>query len=328
MEFTAVVAALLRRWYVVLVGLVMTAGLVYVANDAVPPTYSAAGSVLLLPPGASVADGSNPLLALGGLEQPAALVVAYLAGDEARQAFAEDFPNTTYDIVLDPLSRGPLVLVKVQDPVRGRRDVGPDAVLDTLPDALTMLQDQVDAPADSRVTSMPLSVDTRPTTERSDSLRALIAAAGVGMVLTLVGAVAFDALAARRRDRRRRPRACRTSRSRRDRGRGPRSGGEPRPWPRARGPGPRPARPPEPGVELQDARGERGGPDVVPDERLAHPAPGLRPLRGAVRLAVAAAGAGRTRPRRRVPHHPSWVARRSRLPGRGTPSGRPASSRG
>lgn len=203
MEFTAVVAALLRRWYVVLVGLAMTAGLVYAANDAVPPTYSAAGSVLLLPPGASLEDGSNPLLALGGLEQPAALVVAYLAGDEARQLFAEDFPNTTYDIVLDPLSRGPLVLVTVEDPAEDDVIAALNAVLDTLPDALTMLQDQVDAPADSRVTSMPLSVDARPTTERSDSLRALIAAAGVGMVLTLVGAIAFDSLAARRRERRR-----------------------------------------------------------------------------------------------------------------------------
>ena len=203
MEFTAVLAALLRRWYVVLVGLLLTAGLVYVANDAVPPTYSATGSVLLLPPGASVADGSNPLLALGGLEQPAALVVAYLAGDESRQVFAEDFPNTTYDIVLDPLSRGPLVLIKVEDPSEDDVMSALSAVLDTLPDALSMLQDQVDAPADSRVTSMPLSVDTRPTTERSDSLRALIAAAGVGMVLTLVGAVAFDSLAARRREHRR-----------------------------------------------------------------------------------------------------------------------------
>ena len=46
---------------------------------------------------------------------------------------------------------------------------------------------------------MPLSVDTQPTTERSDSLRALIAAAGVGMVLTLTGAVALDSLALRRR---------------------------------------------------------------------------------------------------------------------------------
>ncbi|KQY42922.1 efflux RND transporter permease subunit [Cellulomonas sp. Root137] len=203
MELTAVVAALLRRWYVVLVGLLMTAGLVYLANDAVPPTYSATGSVLLLPPGASLEDGSNPLLQLGGLEQPAALVVAYLAGDEARQVFAEDFPNTTYDIVLDPLSRGPLILITVEDPSKDDVMGALNSVLATLPEALSMLQDQVDAPADSRVTSMPLSVDREATTERGDSLRALIAAAGFALVLTLVGAIAFDALAARRRERRR-----------------------------------------------------------------------------------------------------------------------------
>jgi hypothetical protein len=202
MEFTAVASALLRRWYVVLVGLALTAGLVYVAQGAVPPTYTATGSVLLLPPGASVADGSNPLLQLGGLEQPASLVVAYLAGDDARQAFAEQHPEATYDIVLDPLSRGPLILITMEDPDQDDVMSALNTVLATLPDALSRLQDQVAAPADSRVTSMPLSVDTQPTTDRGDTLRALIAAAGAGLVLTLVGAVAIDSLAVRRRERR------------------------------------------------------------------------------------------------------------------------------
>ena len=205
MEFTAVVAALLRRWYVVLVGSRHDRRPRVPGHDAVPPTYSATGSVLLLPPGASLADGSNPLLSLGGLEQPAALVVAYLAGDDARQAFAEDFPDTTYDIVLDPLSRGPLVLVTVEDPSTGRRDVGARTRSSPrCPSALAMLQDQVDAPADSRVTSMPLSVDTRAH-HRAQRLAARAHRGGrrAALVLTLVGAIAFDALAARRRERRR-----------------------------------------------------------------------------------------------------------------------------
>lgn len=202
MEFTTVVAALLRRWYVVLAGLLLTTGLVYGATTAVPPTYSAVGSVLLLPPEASLEDGSNPLLALGGLEQPAALVVAYLAGDEAREAFAQQYPDATYDIVLDPLSRGPLVIVTVEDPSSDDVLAALNSVLDALPAALTQLQDEVAAPSESRIGSMPLSVDTEATTERSDWLRAVIAAAGVGIVLTLVGAVSFDSLALRRRTRR------------------------------------------------------------------------------------------------------------------------------
>ncbi|WP_426594497.1 hypothetical protein ACPPVS_03010 [Cellulomonas sp. McL0617] len=203
MEFTALAASLLRRWYVVLLGLALTAGLVYVAKGAVPPTYSANGSVLLLPPSAAPADGSNPLLSLGGLEQPAALVVAYLAGDEPRQTFAKSYPNATYDIVLDPLSRGPLILIQVQDPSPSGAMAALHGVLGTLPGALTTLQDRVDAPAKSRVGSMDLSVDSTPTTVKKATLRAVIGAAGLGLMLTLVGAVAFDSLAARRAERRR-----------------------------------------------------------------------------------------------------------------------------
>ena len=131
MEFTAVAAALLRRWYVVLVGIALTTGLVYGAHVAVPPTYVATGSVLLLPPGASVPDGSNALLQLGGLEQPASLVVAYLAGEEARKQLAVKYPNSTYDVVLDPLSRGPLIQFTVEDPA-------PDQVMTQLEVAVTV----------------------------------------------------------------------------------------------------------------------------------------------------------------------------------------------
>jgi hypothetical protein len=202
MEFTAVAAAVLRRWYVVLVGIALTTGLVYGVHIMVPPTYVATGSMLLLPPGASVPNGSNALLQLGGLEQPASLVVAYLAGDEARRQLAVKYPNSTYDIVLDPLSRGPLIQFTVEDPAPDQVMGALKAVLAAVPDALSRLQDEVDAPAVARITSMPLAVDTEPTTKMSSALRAVIAAAGVGLVLTLVGAVAIDSLAVRRRERR------------------------------------------------------------------------------------------------------------------------------
>ncbi|NMR21345.1 hypothetical protein [Cellulomonas fimi] len=198
MELTTFAAALLRRWYAVALGLLLTAGLAYVAFWAVPPTYSAAGSVLLLPPSASVPEGSNQLLQLSGLDQPASLVVAYLAGDDVRESLAGQYPDVTYDVVSDPLSRGPLVMMTVEGPSPGTVMTALDAVLATVPDALGSLQDQVDAPPPSRFTSMPLSVDTEPTEVVSSTVRALIAAVGAGLAVTFVGVTILDSVLVRR----------------------------------------------------------------------------------------------------------------------------------
>lgn len=201
MELTAVARSLLRRWYVVLIGVLATAGLVYAAHDRVPPTYDAAATVLLLPPEASL-EGGNPLLALGGLEQPADLVVAYLAGEVPRSEFGQRHPTSEYEIVVDPLSRGPLIMVTVHDPSSAEAILALQTMLDAVPAALDTLQDDVDAPERSRLTSMPLIVDSEPTEVNKDTLRAMIAALAVGLVLTLVSAVAVDSLIDRRRARR------------------------------------------------------------------------------------------------------------------------------
>ncbi|NTW42078.1 MAG: hypothetical protein HGA44_19740, partial [Cellulomonadaceae bacterium] len=202
MEITGLVASLLRRWYVVALGVLLTGGLALLAAQAVPPTYTAAGSVLLLPPSASVEEGSNQLLQLGGLEQPAALVVAYLAGDDMREAFDAQNPGVTYEVVLDPLSRGPLIMMTVEAPSSATVMDALESALATVPEALDALQDQVAAPPSSRFASIPLSVDAKPTTLNKETLRALIAAVGVGMALTLVGAVGLDSLLIRSQQRR------------------------------------------------------------------------------------------------------------------------------
>ncbi|HMO10731.1 MAG TPA: hypothetical protein PKB06_04335 [Actinotalea sp.] len=202
MELAVVGMALLRRWYVTLAGLLATSGLVYLAYTALPPTYSASGSVLLLPASASVESGANPLLQLGGLEQPTSLVIAYLAGNDAREEFAVEHPDVTYDIVLDPLARGPVILITVEGPTAGQTVAGLNAALDTVPDALATLQDRVDAPASAQIRSRPLTVDPAAETVWTSTLRALIGAAGVGGAATLGAAVIVDSFSRRRKDRR------------------------------------------------------------------------------------------------------------------------------
>lgn len=202
MELGAIVSSLLRRWYIVLAGLIATVGLVYAAFVAVPPTYSASGTVVLLPPAESVPKGANPLLQLGGLEQPASLVVAYVSGDVPRKAFSDAFPGDEYDVVIDPLSRGPLIVMTVKSPGQSEVMQALDAALAIIPEGLSSLQNEVGAPVDARMTSTPLVVDTEPTPIWSSTLRAVIAAAAAGLVLTLMSAVAFDRMASQRRLRR------------------------------------------------------------------------------------------------------------------------------
>ncbi|MGB7980869.1 MAG: hypothetical protein WCF36_08780 [Candidatus Nanopelagicales bacterium] len=209
MEFDLVISALLRRWYLVMVGISVTAGLVFAAYTAVPRTYSATGTSVVLPPAKSIPNGANILLQLGGLEQPASLVVAYLAGEAPRIAFAEKYPDAHYDVVVDPLSRGPLIIVTVESPHEDEVVAALKTALATVPEGLAAIQDAVNVPSTARLQSSTLIVDVEPTTKSSNSLRAMIAVAAAGIALTLVLAVGADRLLAQRASRRKEESASR-----------------------------------------------------------------------------------------------------------------------
>jgi len=202
MDFNGVITALLHRWYIVLAGLIVTAGLAVGAFMLVPLTYSATASLLLLPSQESMTPGANPLLQLGGLEQPTSLVVAYLGGNQIHQQFADKYPGATFTVVVDTLGRGPLMIFTADAPTKAGALAALSGAVDLVPGALTALQDSVDAPTAARVRSAPLSIDEVATTVKGTTLRALILATGVGLAMTFTGAVALDSLLARRAQRR------------------------------------------------------------------------------------------------------------------------------
>lgn len=196
-----VIRALARRWYIILVGLLLTAGLVYGAYVSNPPEYQARGLVLLLPSEAAVGKGGNPFLLLSGLEQPAGIVVAYFSSATAQAEVKAVSPTAAYQVAIDDSTRGPVISVDVTADSAQETLVTLNHIVAQIPVELTSLQRQVDAPTNAVIGSMALTVDKKAAVARAGTLRALIAALVVGLVGTGVAGVSFDSLAQRRRMR-------------------------------------------------------------------------------------------------------------------------------
>lgn len=197
-----VLRALIRRWYVVLLGLALTAGMVYGAAEVSPPKYQARALVLLLPAQSDFADGGNPLLNLSGLEQPASILAAYFASAPAQAEVAAFDPDAEYLVAIEPSTRGPIISVDVtaQSPDETMSTL--EHLLSRIPEELARLQQEVAAPANATIGSMQLAVDQKPTADRSTTLRLMVAALVIGLVGTALTAYSVDSLVQRRRARR------------------------------------------------------------------------------------------------------------------------------
>lgn len=196
-----VIRALGRRWYVVVIGLLLTGGLVFGAYKASPPEYNARALVLLLPPRADVGKGGNPFLLLSGLEQPAGILAAYFSSAPARSDVEAISPTAEYEVGIDDSTRGPVIAIDVTDesPVDTLRVLA--YLLDEIPAELARLQQQVDTRGDAIVGSMSLTVDREAEPDLRGTVRLMIAALVVGVVGTGFAAVALDGFLQRRRQR-------------------------------------------------------------------------------------------------------------------------------
>ncbi len=199
MRWDETLAALYRRWYVVVIGVLFSAALAFGVLRFVPVSYSASGTVLLLPSKTQLTtDGSgNPLLVLGALSAPAGIVIERLDGADAHERVAVKFPGAEYTIVSDPTLRGPAVLVTTTAKSSGAALDALDYVLTDIPAELTQLQTELKVAPDAKFGSMQLASDKKATKDDSSQQRLLIAAPVAGLVVTLFGTVAIDAIARR-----------------------------------------------------------------------------------------------------------------------------------
>jgi hypothetical protein len=194
MSFLDVIAALGRQWIVTVMGLIATAALVWGAGYIEPPVYTARALVLLVPSEQAIGEGGNPFLALGGLDLPARVVVAYYESDVAKAQLTSGSPDSEYVVAIEESTRGPVIAIDVTDATPQRTLETLNLLTSSIPVELRRLQAEVDAPQNAIVSTLVLAKDERAKIDNSGTVRMTIAGAGAGLVVTVVGAVAIDGL--------------------------------------------------------------------------------------------------------------------------------------
>lgn len=184
-------AGLRRRWYLVIVSLLLSGLLAWYVFSLVPVTYSAKLSVLLLPPQTATEEGGNPFLNLSGMAPAMDVLTRRVDADAVRTPLEEQFPDAEYVVFADSSTSGPIVVAEttaLTAPVA--LDVL-EAVNAQLVTAMDSMQAELGVPAPARITLTNVSVDAKATIDTSTRTQ-LVLAAGVGslgIMILLIGVI-------------------------------------------------------------------------------------------------------------------------------------------
>jgi hypothetical protein len=205
MQLKELIKSLARRWYVVLAGLALTAGMCAVVYEKIPATYEASGSLVLMPPSATVGATGNPYLYLVGMSQALDVLTRRANAAEVRGPILENFRDLTYSVDADRSTSGAVVVVKVSSPRPNETMGGLKAALATVPATLKAMQDELSVPDYSRINLKTIVVAPESTMENKAQLQLIIVTAGAGVVGTVLLARMLDGLLLARRMRRGNP---------------------------------------------------------------------------------------------------------------------------
>lgn len=199
MVLSDMLRSLLRRWYIVVLGVILTAAGVYGAYTVTPVTYSATSTVVLLPPEKSVKDGDNPYLYLGGLGQALNVLVITMNSAASQEQVIGSNPDQSFTLEQDATSTGPIIQISVAAPTDDQAIALVEKVTAQVPLALNALQDELKVPADAKIGTMTLAQSREAETENKRQLQLMAVAAGGGSVATVLFVAALDKFLAKRK---------------------------------------------------------------------------------------------------------------------------------
>lgn len=202
MRLTETLKSLGRRWYVVLLGLAITASAGMLISDKVPVTYAATGSILLMPPDETVGDRGNPYLYLGGLNTALDVLVRRANSIEVSGPLMELHPGSTYTVEPDRTTSSAIVLVTAEAGTSDAAFTLRDEAMATVMTTLDLMQDEANVENVMRLHGQDLVIDKKSVPKTKTRLQLILVAVGGGIVGTLLLAGVVDGWIIERRHRR------------------------------------------------------------------------------------------------------------------------------
>jgi hypothetical protein len=201
MFLSEVPAALLRRWYIVALGLGLTDACAVFVADTVQPAYTVTAQTLLLPPANSVPAGGNPYLSLGGLNAVGD-ILSEAIHDDSNMAALGFTGSEDFEFFRDENSAAPMMIISVTAPTAETARAEADAILGRVPATLKDLQTKSGVPSDSLITSSVVVNPGAATASTRAQLRGVLATSALGLALTVLLVAAADRLLRARKLRR------------------------------------------------------------------------------------------------------------------------------
>lgn len=199
-RFNGVVGMAMRRWYIVVIGMLVTIPLSILAAQHVQPTYTMQAKVVLLVPEKTVGPGGNPYLALGGLDAAVDVVAAGLSSDAVQVRLAATGASSG-TIVHDQGTSAPILLVTVVAPTKAEAKAGVTSLVAEVAPTLQAIQRSAGVEQSQLIRSEVIASSKRAVVSFKPLIRAGLMVGLAGVALTFLITALIDSQVARRRRR-------------------------------------------------------------------------------------------------------------------------------
>jgi hypothetical protein len=213
MDIMSLLRLVFRHWRYTIPAALLTIGMVVAAVKVSPPTYQAAGSLVLLNPPAPPDDNTgavpvqnyeNPYVRFNDLRVVVDVVARLVGGDTKREELAE-LGVTGYQAAGNAFSDGPVIEVTGAGPTAEDAIRSAEIVLTEIDEVLAENQQAQGTDPEYFITTLPLQRPTAAHAQYGSTMRAAIGAVALGGLYTLAIVAFAEALSRRRAARRTAP---------------------------------------------------------------------------------------------------------------------------